>query len=542
MTAGIFWGNGDSIFVRKTEVVCELDLFSGYKLIQSDDGYIVELYINRQFSEFAKDFDKSSEENESFEKKVRKYIQDNFSGLKVKTVKLMLGAMLIASFPIIAEEGSAAASAQAYTQASDSYTVQPGDTLYIIANKTGTTVTEIKSLNKLENDMIYPGQRLAIQKPTLYTVKPGDTLYIIAHRYGTDVNTIKTLNGLSTNVIHPGQRLKIPSGHGPVSQQQRVYTVQSGDTPHKIATRFNISTAQLKKYNRLTGDMIYPGQMIYIPGTELIKMVNSLPNTVMRVGDRGEHVRNIQKAFNQLNYVLSEDGVYDVGTQAVVRDFQSRHGSLATDGVYGPETRKYLQDALLSDHIIVTNPNSLLVLVNKKYALPKNYVPDDLVVPNVNFSFAEYDPKKLMRKDAAAALETMFRQARKENIPLYAVSGYRSYDRQEAIFTSKVIRSGMESAGQFSAKPGESEHQTGLAMDLTGPAVNYGLSQNFEQTKEGQWLKKNAHQFGFIIRYQKGKEHITGYQYEPWHVRYVGKPAAQVIYSEGLTLEEYLGK
>lgn len=183
-----------------------------------------------------------------------------------------------------------------------------------------------------------------------------------------------------------------------------------------------------------------------------------------------------------------------------------------------------------------------MVLVNKNYALPKDYVPKDLTVPNVNFTFKEYDPKKLMRKDAAAALEKMFREAKRENINLYAVSGYRSYDRQNEIFASKVLRSGMESAGQFSAKPGESEHQTGLAMDLTSSSVNYGLSQNFGETKEGQWIKKNAHKFGFIIRYQKGKENITGYQYEPWHVRYVGKDAAKVIAEQDLTFEEYLGK
>ncbi|MED4354975.1 D-alanyl-D-alanine carboxypeptidase family protein [Schinkia azotoformans] len=417
-----------------------MDLLSVKRLIKNEDGYTLELHINQELSEFAKDFDTISKaENKTLENAVRDFVQENFSGLKIKSVKVVLGSLLIASIPFADIEASASTNnMQSYNQATEIYTVKSGDTLYKIANKYGITATQLKSQN-----------------------------------------------GLATT-------------------------------------------------------MIYPGQTIHIPDRELIDIVNSLPYGVLSLNDRGENVKIIQKAFNRLNYVLSEDGVYDKGTQAVVKDFQSKYGDIANDGIYGSKTRAYLQDALLTDHIIVENPDSLLVLVNKNNALPKDYVPQDLTVPNVNFPFQEYDSKKLMRKDAATALEEMFREAKRENINLYAVSGYRSYDRQNEIFASKVIRSGMESAGQFSAKPGESEHQTGLAMDLTSPSVNYGLSQQFGETKEGQWIKKNAHKFGFIIRYQKGKESITGYQFEPWHVRYVGKNAAQVIAEQNLTFEEYI--
>lgn len=421
-------------------MVGKMDLLSVKRLIKNEDGYTLELHINQELSEFAKDFDTISKaENKTLENAVRDFVQENFSGLKIKSVKVVLGSLLIASIPFADIEASASTNnMQSYNQATEIYTVKSGDTLYKIANKYGITATQLKSQN-----------------------------------------------GLATT-------------------------------------------------------MIYPGQTIHIPDRELIDIVNSLPYGVLSLNDRGENVKIIQKAFNRLNYVLSEDGVYDKGTQAVVKDFQSKYGDIANDGIYGSKTRAYLQDALLTDHIIVENPDSLLVLVNKNNALPKDYVPQDLTVPNVNFPFQEYDSKKLMRKDAATALEEMFREAKRENINLYAVSGYRSYDRQNEIFASKVIRSGMESAGQFSAKPGESEHQTGLAMDLTSPSVNYGLSQQFGETKEGQWIKKNAHKFGFIIRYQKGKESITGYQFEPWHVRYVGKNAAQVIAEQNLTFEEYI--
>jgi LAS superfamily LD-carboxypeptidase LdcB len=146
-----------------------------------------------------------------------------------------------------------------------------------------------------------------------------------------------------------------------------------------------------------------------------------------------------------------------------------------------------------------------------------------------------------MRKEAASALEEMFRAAKADGINLYAVSGYRSYARQEAIFASNVRKYGLEKANQFSAKPGQSEHQTGLAMDITCTSVSYGLTQRFGSTKEGIWVKENANKFGFILRYQQGKESITGYQYEPWHLRYVGKEAAKEITERNVTLEEYLG-
>lgn len=100
----------------------------------------------------------------------------------------------------------------------------------------------------------------------------------------------------------------------------------------------------------------------------------------------------------------------------------------------------------------------------------------------------------------------------------------------------------MEAANQFSARAGESEHQTGLAMDISSKSVNFSLTQSFAQTREGKWLEENASEFGFIIRYPEGKEHITGYQFEPWHLRYVGKNPSLEIASRNITLEGYLGK
>ncbi|MFO1444757.1 M15 family metallopeptidase [Bacillus sp. Bva_UNVM-123] len=188
----------------------------------------------------------------------------------------------------------------------------------------------------------------------------------------------------------------------------------------------------------------------------------------------------------------------------------------------------------------IQNPTNIMVLVNKQYSLPDGYAPEDLVRPNVPFSFGDQDiEKSYMRKEAADSLELLFAEGKKVGINLFAVSGYRSYERQVAVFNAEVSKYGEEKAIQAVAFPGSSEHQTGLAMDLSSQSASFELSEQFGETAEGKWIADNAHRFGFILRYPKGKENITGYKYEPWHFRYVGKKAAEVIFEKKLTLEEY---
>ncbi|MFD2331566.1 D-alanyl-D-alanine carboxypeptidase family protein [Cohnella sp. GCM10020058] len=189
---------------------------------------------------------------------------------------------------------------------------------------------------------------------------------------------------------------------------------------------------------------------------------------------------------------------------------------------------------------VVTNSDSMLVLVNKKRELSSTYAPDDLVKPDVEFSFSGDSPKQKMRKTAASALEKLFAGAQKDGITLKAVSGYRSYATQKSIFTRNADLKGEEVANRTSARPGQSEHQTGLAMDVSSASANYELEQKFGDTKEGKWLAAHCAEYGFIIRFLKGEEDVTGYSYEPWHVRYVGKEAAKQIMKQGVTLEAYL--
>ena len=128
-----------------------------------------------------------------------------------------------------------------------------------------------------------------------------------------------------------------------------------------------------------------------------------------------------------------------------------------------------------------------------------------------------------------------------EGLDLIAFSTYRSYDYQVELYQRYVDEYGQEAADRFSARPGYSEHQTGLGFDIgeVGQEIHWA-SESFEDTEAGKWLSENAHNFGFILRYPPNKEHITGYQYEPWHFRYLGVDLATKVYNSELTLEEYL--
>ena len=198
-----------------------------------------------------------------------------------------------------------------------------------------------------------------------------------------------------------------------------------------------------------------------------------------------------------------------------------------------------------SDHVYSNNQNSneFLILVNKNHPLLSNYIPKNLTMLNVEFSPSASHEEKMMQGEAAEQLENLFKYAHKKGINLYGVSAYRSYKSQKQVYDERVRRVGKKQADEYVAYPGTSEHQTGLAIDVTNEDGAQGkLMVDFGQTKEGKWLRHNAHNFGFILRYPKEKESITGYSYESWHIRYVGVKAAKEIYCKNIVLEEYLGE
>ena len=158
-----------------------------------------------------------------------------------------------------------------------------------------------------------------------------------------------------------------------------------------------------------------------------------------------------------------------------------------------------------------------VLIANKTYALPRDYGPGGLTYA----CDAAYDELK-----AGAAAD---------GINIFILSGYRSYDLQTSLYNRYVADDGQAEADTYSARPGHSEHQSGLAIDVNS------LSYSFADTPEGQWLAAHAHEYGFIIRYAKNKQSVTGYAYEPWHIRYLGKGLAAAVYESGLCLEEYLG-
>lgn len=189
------------------------------------------------------------------------------------------------------------------------------------------------------------------------------------------------------------------------------------------------------------------------------------------------------------------------------------------------------------------NSNEFLILVNKSHPLSSSYVPKNLTIPNINFVPSASHEEKMMQGEAAEQLENLFKYAHKKGINLYGVSAYRSYKSQKQVYDERVRRVGKKQADEYVAHPGTSEHQTGLAIDVTNEAGFKGmLTVDFGQTREGKWLKANAYRFGFIMRYPKEKEAITGYGYESWHIRYVGVKAAKEIYGKNMVLEEYLGE
>jgi len=288
----------------------------------------------------------------------------------------------------------------------------------------------------------------------------------------------------------------------------------------------------------------------------------TFPEDHLQKLNEGETVKALQTALNEIGYDIPINGQFDDQTTWAITDFQFQNELQAT-GIYNTETKETATQ-LLNDgnqieagkglpfetniqhteagNPISQNPYDVLGLTNKHHALPSDFVPEDLVVPDVRFPFTEDLPKKQLRKVAADALEELFAAGDEAGMDLFAQSGYRSYDRQDAIFAANVDKNGEAAANNYSARPGESEHQTGLTMDITSPDVGYKLNIEFGDTKEGKWVEKHAANHGFIIRYPEDKEDITEYQYEPWHLRYVGKEAATEITEKGLSLEEYLGE
>ena len=214
-------------------------------------------------------------------------------------------------------------------------------------------------------------------------------------------------------------------------------------------------------------------------------------------------------AKTDTNYYKLKDGTY------IHADYLSESG-IAYNSENGADYTSLTENGYVIERINGITYVDGIMIANKTYTLP-----------------ADYDPG--VKKEAAEALAEMQNASAAEGLSLYIVSGYRSYYTQKTVYSGWVDRDGTEKADTYSSRAGHSDHQTGYTFDLNS------LDQSFADTREGIWLAEHCAEFGFIIRYPKDKEMYTGYVYEPWHVRYIGKEKAKIITESGLSLEEYYG-
>lgn len=213
------------------------------------------------------------------------------------------------------------------------------------------------------------------------------------------------------------------------------------------------------------------------------------------------------------------------------QDYFNKHSEYSTDNVVIYVGAK-LDIEFYTNITEIANYDDIDAIVNKYYKLPENFEAKDIVTLSDEYSTNSHQ----LRSVAADALMKMIDKAKEENINLKVVSGYRSESTQRWLYNNSVKKNGESHALIYSAKPGHSEHQLGLAVDLNS------VVESFDQTKEYKWLKQNSYKYGFIERYPKGKEFITGYAYEPWHYRYLGVDLATKVFTENITYEEYLVK
>lgn len=256
----------------------------------------------------------------------------------------------------------------------------------------------------------------------------------------------------------------------------------------------------------------------------------NLEDQVKAIDDSNEDIKVAVKG----DYSFEKEGTYSLTYEAV-----DSSGNLATADFHLIVKKKEVEKPKPVDPPKVEKPQTNTSKTSKGYDITKVngvYYINGILIANKTYALpSSYAPGGLT-KETNAAFSKMQADAAKEGINLKIISGYRSYSKQQSTYNRYVNRDGKSAADRYSARPGHSEHQTGLAFDVNS------LEQSFGNTKEGKWLSANCYKYGFILRYPQGKEAITGYMYEPWHFRYIGDEASK-LYNNGswITLEEYLG-
>ncbi len=278
----------------------------------------------------------------------------------------------------------------------------------------------------------------------------------------------------------------------------------------------------------------------------LYKYYTSLEYKLGKVGYNEKEVSEIIKLDKKyIDYALNNDydkylislagqkyliwKKYDSYVSYIKKKYKS--GQIDFENVVSTVNAKTNYDAYT--HTNLTDMNKgYAILVNKYYSLPDKYAPDDVVVMTNLYAY----PNNSIRKDVYDAFKEMAKAAKEENITLIVNSSYRTYESQKRIYSEYEDKKGKAYADSVAARPNFSEHQTGLALDIFTPGA--GMN-NFENTDAFKWLINNSYKYGFILRYPKDKENLTGYSYESWHYRYLGKDLAKKVFDSGLTFDEY---
>lgn len=289
-----------------------------------------------------------------------------------------------------------------------------------------------------------------------------------------------------------------------VSEGECIVTVKSVDNPEVKA---DINVKVYKSTERITDIKLSKYSMNLQIGDKDISEVTLLPETVEN---------------KNLVWTSSDMGIAHVAIDGTVTGISEGTCIITVSSVDNPEVTADIKVNVTKEPYKkiqqidgITYVDGILI-ANKSYSLPSTYAPG-------------------MDETTLKQFKLLSEAASKDGLNIYLSSGYRSYSYQSQLYNNYVSWYGKQKADTFSARPGHSEHQTGLAIDVNT------IDDSFAGTPEAIWLENHAHEFGFIIRYQKGKEDITGYKYEPWHIRYLGVEKATDVYNSGLSLEEYLG-
>lgn len=276
--------------------------------------------------------------------------------------------------------------------------------------------------------------------------------------------------------------------------------------------------------------------IILITGFTIVKLfkkddsIKDNPDVNNTDNDKDEYDAKTKALLDKLNNVHEKIDFFNINRLDEYIEYKEKNSNISDEMVV-VYVNIGLNRAFYTDIIPSKNPTNLLVLTNKYNFLEASYVPD---LETINSKYSGGTQR--LRKDARVAFEKLAADAKEAGYSIYAMSTYRSYDYQKTLYNNYAAKDGTTNADRYSARPGHSEHQTGLAVDVADSSLEY---YNFGYKKEFNWMKENAYKYGFILRYTQETEWITGYLNEPWHYRYVGEEVATYIQHNPMTYEEY---